>query len=50
MITRFIFFKLYYFTFFFKDPFDRDITITLKNDGIRLYFEPNIQLLKVLLV
>lgn len=30
-----------------KEPFEKDITITLKKDGIRLYFEPKSQLLKV---
>jgi len=31
-----------------KAPFERDITITLKNDGIRLYFEAKTQLLKLI--
>lgn len=31
-----------------RNPFERDITITLKNDGIRLHFEPKNQLLKLI--
>ncbi|KAI1718078.1 PHAF1 protein [Ditylenchus destructor] len=31
-----------------KEPFEREITITLKNDGIRLYFEPKAQILKLI--
>uniref|UniRef100_A0A915EUK7 Uncharacterized protein n=1 Tax=Ditylenchus dipsaci TaxID=166011 RepID=A0A915EUK7_9BILA len=31
-----------------KEPFEKDITITLKNDGIRLYFEPKAQILKLI--
>ncbi|PAV67529.1 hypothetical protein WR25_06688 [Diploscapter pachys] len=31
-----------------KDPYEKDVCIYLKNDGIRLYFEPLMQLLRLI--
>jgi len=42
-----IYFQLLYCN---REPFEKDVTITLRNEGIRLYFEPQSQLLKVCII